>query len=735
MIGAVGSAPQPLGSSRAEDARSLQPLLALLDAAARREDVVELLGPSPAAALLDGLADKARTIADLSLQAAAPTAPMVVQATAARLPQAVANALADHIYSAATEPLPPSLDASVRVLAAGSSLVAAYLERAARYLLVSRLVASGREDLDALVAALKRAAANAESISGRRGGHDEPPAGNRERGDGDDAPRTAQEAAPPHGDSRESGDGGATEESEDAEHPTDAPSTANEGGEDPAHAPAAADTARSESRVFAEAISPSAADERPVPSPEGLAHVALGARRPAEIDEPHAVDGSASVGERNADSDAASDVHSSLSADAIGEPGPSQEIGAPAPLRLIPATSGRSPAPDNRSSAEIRSAAAPSDSPDEDGPANGDARDPSAGSGTETPSRQEGADAPVPVRPSWRALPRLVAGGYHIVPVAVALEQLRDGAEWIVAPPFPAGADDVLGPAAAGLSLADRVSLRTLGERTARSTPALTRAVALLRVPPSWGEELLDALAPPVGREPTERARRQIRVLTTLTQWREDVAPSAARGGGSTPADMRAANRRRGGGGEPFTRAQIAIALAELVERPLPPDVRSLLDAAPMDPADRATLGRAVRYVQATREVDEWTKTAALGTAQERAWTPDDLLGEALPSVGLLDRALLRELARSPLALPATEGATAARRVRGSARSSSSERAAAWALRGTEAVGQALTSRPEPVSDGRPPRTTPASDERHRRERWPELTAIAVVILLWLLFG
>ncbi len=534
MIGAVGGAqrplPLPLPLRELTDARRLEPLIALLEAAARREDVVQLLGTSPAAALLDGLAEKARAVADLVLQGIPAPEPVVVQATAARLPQAVADVLADQLFHVANEPLPSSLDASIRVLSAGSPLVAAYLERAARYLIVCRLVSAGRTDLDTLVGALKHAAGTAEAISGERTEEELPEVKLLSAG------TTEPEEAP---------------ESPFVEQRVDVATTADEATR---AAAAAIDEALARPLVLLD-------DELPeIALPEGEATAGA---EPAE----------ATVLEPDAE-------QSAMAAD----------DGADA-AELPPAEGEKAPAP------------APE-------------------------AALEGA------RPSWRALPQLVTASYHVVPVAVALEQLRDGAQWIAAPSFPADADAVLGGATAGLATRDREALRELGDRTARETPALARAIAALRLPEPWSAELLGALAPAASRPSELRLSEQVRVLSALTLLREsrDAAPMPTADDGL---------RER---------------LSDEVVKPLPPDVRALLDAMALDPGARPMLGRAVRYVLATRAMNAARSDGAPPS------TLDERLGEDLPSLGAIDRAMLRALAATELAFRKLERPPESRR-------------------------------------------------------------------------
>jgi hypothetical protein len=605
--------------SRAESARALAPLLALLEAAARREDVVDLLGPSPAAALLDGLADKARAVADLALQSVPSPTPLVVQATAARLPQAVASLLADRIYEAAVAPLPTSLDTSVRVLSAGSPLVGAYLERAARYLLVSRLLSAGRSDLDALVAAIKHAASTAEAMA-----------------ESDGAPEKARENSLPVPPVRERAPlrllprAGA--------ELTSAPD-----GEAPASTTAVWNDARS-----AEVV-------------EQLAEVLP--------------------------SDTAVDV-------AFDVDGEAQQLSqATTDARAVET----SETPD----AEIETL-----------------RDPVG----RAPTEGQAADRP---RASWRALPQLVTASYHIVPVAVALEQLGDGAQWIASPAFPADADVVLGDAAASLSSPDRLALRELGDRTARVTPSLTRAVGVLHLPEPWREELLAGLAPPASRAADARLREQVRVLSALTLLREaQLSPVTADSASAHPS------------APTHSPGRATSVLGELAARPLPADVRVLLDAMPLDPAMRPTISRAVRYVLATRELTRLRTADAPSLTLDGEPLPatlDALLGDDLPAIGPIGREMLRAIAAGAIAFAPVEPPTQGRPRRRPQKSDpASDPSADDVIVDAVAVdllddatqhgGAALLAAPLHNA-------LPAAP----RDRWPEIAAAAILLLLWLL--
>ncbi len=612
MIDAVGGASRTLPLRGVTDARNLEPLIALLEAAARREDVVQLLGTSPAAALLDGLADKARAVADLMRQGAPAPEPVVVQATATRLPQAVADVLADQLFTVATQPLPPSLETSVRVLSAGSPLVAAYLERAARYLVVCRLIAAGRHDIDALVEELKHAASNAEAINGDR---EEP-----------EAP-IIKLLTP---------------------GPSDAPAESS-------FVPHRADVATlADVDVQAAAVEAAAVLARPL--------VLLDDELPELEPDPPASDGE-------------------------GEP--------------VAVADGESSSPEPESSEP------PSESP-------------APPQGSASPE----ADAPpAPGRTSWRALPQMVTASYHVVPVAVALDQLRDGAQWISTPNFPADADEVMGDAAAGLASRDREALRAMGDRTARETPALARAVTSLRLPPPWSAEVLAALAPPASRPTALRLSEQVRVLATLTVLRESREPAPA----------------------PDARHDLRARLLDESAKPLPADVRALLDAMALDPAARPMLGRAVRYVLATRALRASTSdgpasagaaTIAPTGADLSDGTLEGLLGDELPSLGAIDRAMLRALALRDLAFKQIQSPPAARRKRARGGAAVPVRPAYSAVVEGEIVHGDIRLLDMAFAD-RPLRERPidvALRTRAADDRLMLVLAVALVFLIWLLF-
>jgi hypothetical protein len=615
MIGPVGG-PQPHARPRGPaDVRSLEPLIALLDAAARREDVVQLLGPSPAAALLDGLAEKARVVADLALQSLPLPEPVVVQATAARLPQAVADVLADQLYTVATEPLPASLDASVRVLSAGSPLVAAYLERAARYLLVCRLLAAGRNDLDALVDALKHAAGAAESINGTR-----------------DEPEPAERRLLPS----------STEEPFAEQHVGTATNADASTIDEPI-----VDTQDIAVEQMVEQAAEQSADVAPDPVPEDTFTIAAAPPDTMEaLAEPEAAT-------------------------------PAAESSAPLLKLVVPDAAPESPA------------------------------EPEEPAATKEP---EPDTAPLPSRPTWRALPQLVTASYHVVPVAVALEQLRDGAQWIAAPNFPSDPSTVLGDASTGLAANDKAALLALGDRTARTTPALTRAVAALRLPAPVMEELLDALAPPASRATADRQREQVRVLTALTQLRESGEPSPA---GAPPGDL-------------------AARLADEVQKPLPADVRGLLDAMAVDPATRPMLGRAVRYVLATRELEAARAGTSVGTLEE-------LLGEDLPALGPIDRDLLRALAAGTIVFRSAERPAEARRKRGARNAAEGTKQSSAAAYTAEVEGEVVRreiSLLDMAFANRPfrERTDPSPSSSGEDDRKTLLLAAVLVLFFWVLF-
>jgi hypothetical protein len=618
MIGAVGGSQPQLPPRGPADVRSLEPLIALLDAAARREDVVQLLGPSPAAALLDGLAEKARAVADLALQSVPNPEPIVVQATAARLPQAVADVLADQLYAVAMEPLPLSLEASVRVLSAGSPLVAAYLERAARYLLVCRLLAAGRNDLDALVDALKHAAGAAEAISGTR---DEPAMAERRL-----LPSSTEDAeTPPFIEQRI--DVATTTQADTVDVPIVDTQDIT------------VDTTAAQDDMLPEL----ALDDIETPA--------------AQASEPDAAP---------------------VSVDSIESKATATADESEAPLLKL-----------------IVADAAPSDAAEPEIPA--------------APKAPEADATPLPTRPSWRALPQLVTASYHVVPVAVALEQLRDGAQWIAAPSFPTDPDTVLGAASTGLAANDKAALLALGDRTARSTPALSRAVAALRLPAPVSEELLDALAPPGSRPPGERLSEQVRVLTALTLLRESRELSPA---GASQDDL-------------------AVRLADEVQKPLPVDVRGVLDAMAVDPATRPMLGRAVRYVLATKELEAARDRTSVDTLEV-------LLGDDLPALGPIDRELLRALAAGTIGFRNAERPAESRRKRGRNTAESSKQASAQAFT-AEVEGEVLRgeiSLLDMAFADRPfrERTDPSSSSSGEDDRKTLLLAAVLVLFFWVLF-
>ncbi len=659
MIGGVGGAPPfrpngPTGNARATDAaaaaarqaareaearadsaRALAPLLALLEAAARREDVVDLLGPSPAAALLDGLADKARAVADLALQSIPSPTPLVVQATAARLPQAVASLLADRIYEAAVAPLPASLGTSVRVLGAGSPLVAAYLERAARYLLVSRLLAAGRSDLDALVAAIKHAASTAEALA-----------------DSDVAPESAASLA----------------RVRDRAALRLLPRTGDE-------AAAQDTTVSNDARSASEPLASEAARARPA--------------------------------ERN-----------SLEAHAVGEGAGERAEIVEQLADLLPSDTMVDVAFDVDGEATRQASHATTETPATETPETELLRDLAGGASAE-------GQAPDRPRASWRAFPQLVTASYHIVPVAVALEQLRDGAQWIASPAFPTDADVVLGDAAASLSSPDRLALRELGDRTARVTPSLTRAVGALHLPESWREELLAGLAPPASRAADARLREQVRVLSALTLLREaQLAPVAADAASAHPA------------APAHSPGRATSVLGELAARPLPADVRALLDAMPLDPAMRPTLGRAVRYVLASRELSRLRTADAPSLTLEGEPLPitlDALLGDDLPAIGPIGREMLRAIAAGAIAFAPVEPPAHGRRRRRAQKSDaasdpSADETIVDAL-AVDLLDDATQHGGGALLAGSLQNALPAAP----RNRWPEIAAAAILLLLWLL--
>ena len=332
----------------------------------------------------------------------------------------------------------------------------------------------------------------------------------------------------------------------------------------------------------------------------------------------------------------------------------------------------------------------------------------------------QAADRP---RPSWRALPQLVTASYHIVPVAVALEQLRDGAQWIASPAFPADADVVLGDAAASLSSPDRLALRELGDRTARVTPALTRAVGALHLPEPWREELLAGLAPPASRPASDRLREQVRVLSALTMLREaqltPVAADAASAHPTAPA---------------HSPGRATSVLGELAARPLPADVRALLDAMPLDPAMRPTISRAVRYVLATRELTRLRTADAPSLTLESEPLPltlDALLGDDLPAIGPIGREMLRAIAAGAIGFASVEPPVQGRRRRRTQKSDAASDPTAddVIVDGSDQLADATQHGVVALLAAPLPRGHPAAP----RDRWPEIAAAAILLLLWLL--